>query len=156
LQPDLCVGKVKDPNLAGIISFKLSVIKHDDNAPIDFKKFAAWKRPPLERLEPAKIRVYIYQARDLPAADASGDSDPFITVWDTSEKVRKTDIVEDNTNPSYYQTLEIDYEVRDFNDITTYPPFILDVFDSDTGLMDSSDDFLGRAMIFAKDCKISH
>jgi hypothetical protein len=52
--------------------------------------------------------------------------------------------------------LEIDYEVRDFNDITTYPPFILDVFDSDTGLMDSSDDFLGRAMIFAKDCKISH
>ena len=64
--------------------------------------------------------------------------------------------MEDNTNPSYYQTLEIDYEVRDFNDITTYPPFILDVFDSDTGLMDSSDDFLGRAMIFAKDCKISH
>jgi len=52
--------------------------------------------------------------------------------------------------------LELDYEVRDFNDISTYPPFILDVFDSDTGLLDSNDDFLGRAMISAKDSKLSH
>ena len=57
MQPDLCVGKVKDPNLAGIISFKLSVIKHDDNTPIDFKKFAAWKRPPLEMLKVVDLLV---------------------------------------------------------------------------------------------------
>ena len=36
------------------------MIRHDDNAPIDFKKFASWKRPPLERLEPAKMAVKHY------------------------------------------------------------------------------------------------
>ena len=50
-------------------------------------------------------------------------------------------------NPLFYQTLELDYEVRNINDLESYPPFIVDVFDEDKELFDSTDDFLGRAVI---------
>lgn len=58
-QPDLCVGKVGDANLAGMLSFKLSIHKAD-NEEINFKEYAAWKKMPPKRLEPVKIRAYIY------------------------------------------------------------------------------------------------
>jgi Ca2+-dependent lipid-binding protein len=39
---------------------------------------------------PIKVRAYIYQCKDLPAADSNGTSDPFIKVWDISDKYKKT------------------------------------------------------------------
>ena len=38
------------------------------------------------------------------------------------------------------------------NDLESYPPFIFDVFDYDDDLMDSSDDYLARAIIEPEDC----
>jgi len=40
---------------------------------------------PLAVAIPVIIRAYIYQCRDLPAADSNGTSDPFVKVWDMSE-----------------------------------------------------------------------
>lgn len=51
--------------------------------------------------------------------------------------------------------IELDYEVRAINDLESYPPFILDVFDEDQELLDSSDDFLARAIVEPEDCAIS-
>lgn len=147
LNPDLCCKKVKDANKAGMISFKLSI--HDaSHEEINFRDFPSWKKLPPKRLEPVKIRAYVYQCRDLPAADSNGTSDPFVTIWDMSEgKPKKTQTIEDNVNPLYYEVVELDYEVRDIDDLSSYPPFILDVFDEDQELLDSTDDFLARAII---------
>jgi hypothetical protein len=38
-------------------------------------------------------------------------------------------VIEDNTNPLYFEVIELEYEVRDINDLDSYPPFIFDVFD---------------------------
>ena len=40
-------------------------------------------------------------------------------------------------------------------DLYSYPPFIIDVFDHDDELFDSSPDYLGRAIIEPEDCQIS-
>lgn len=153
--PDMCVGKVKDANKAGMISFKLAI--HDaSEQEINFREQKSWKKMPPKRLEPVKIRAYIYQCRDLPAADSSGTSDPFVSIWDMSEgKSKRTLTIEDNNNPLYYEVLELDYEVRDIDDLESYPPFILDVFDEDQELLDSSDDFLARAIIEPEACAIA-
>jgi hypothetical protein len=50
--------------------------------------------------------------------------------------------------------LELDYEVDDQKDLESYPPFIFDVYDEDKGITDSTDDFLGRAIIEPEDCAI--
>jgi hypothetical protein len=70
-------------------------------------------------------------------------------------KPKRTQTIEDNNNPLYYEVIELDYEVRDINDLYSYPPFILDVFDHDDDLFDNDDDFLARAIIEPEDCAIS-
>lgn len=148
----MAVNKVKDANKAGMISFKLAIHRAQDQA-YDFKEHPAWRKMPPKRLEPVKIRAYIYQCMDLPAADSNGTSDPFVQVWDMSDgKPKRTQTIEDNNNPLYYEVLELDYEVRDINDLESYPPFILDVFDEDQELMDSSDDYLARAIVEPEEC----
>ena len=53
----------------------------------------------------------------------------------------------------YYEVLEFEYEVRDINDLESYPPFLLDLYDRDEGMLDS-DDFLARAIIEPENCSI--
>lgn len=84
--PDRCVNKVREANDAGMISFKLSIHDVSRNGPINFKDFDSWKKAPSKRAIPVVIRAYIYQCRDLPAADSNGTSDPFVKIWDMSEK----------------------------------------------------------------------
>ena len=138
-----------------MFSFKFSI--HDDvsaNGPIDFKSYKAYSEKVSKRSNPVKIRAYIYQCQDLPAADAEGTSDPFIVAWDTVAVEKKTKVVEDNCNPLFYETLELEYEVDDPNDLESFPPFIFDVFDYDDDLFDSTPDYLGRAIIEPEDCSI--
>jgi hypothetical protein len=103
--PDLCVNKVKDAKDAGMISFKMSIHKvyRDQDGTKDvynnFKDYDAWSKGEVKRLFPVKIRAYIYQARDLSAADSNGTSDPYLRVWDMSEEDKKTKVIEDTTNP---------------------------------------------------------
>jgi hypothetical protein len=85
-RPDLAVGRVKEPNDAGMFSFKLSINDVERNGSINFKTFDAWKKSPAKRAIPVTVRAYIYQCRDLPAADASGQSDPYVCCWDMSDK----------------------------------------------------------------------
>lgn len=132
LKPDPAVGEVSDPNKAGMLSFKLSVFDLSEaDGPDVQKRYRAWRKPPPPRAQAVIVRCYIYQCRDLPAADDNGASDSYVVVWDKSGKVKRTKTIDDNMNPLFYETLELEYEVRDIEDVKSYPPFILDVWDED-------------------------
>ena len=60
----------------------------------------------------------------------------------------KTKVVKDNLNPIFFETLEMQY---DMGNLETAPPIILDLFDHDSGMMDITDDFLGRAVVHLDD-----
>lgn len=152
--PDQCVGKVRQSFKSGMFSFKFCIHDVTKNGPIEFKDYPSWNKKVPKRSNPVKIRAYVYQCQDLPAADAEGTSDPFVVVWDTSKEKKKTKVVEDNCNPLFYDTLELEYEVNDEKDLYSYPPFIFDVYDHDDGLFDSTPDFLGRAIVEPEDCAI--
>ena len=74
LQTDDALGKVKEPQYAGIISFKMCLydLAVKNETEFSFSSFDAWKKNPMRRLDTRKIRAYIFQCRDLPAADSDG------------------------------------------------------------------------------------
>ena len=95
-----------------------------------------------------KVRAYIFQCRDLPAADSDGTSDPFLEFVD-SDKPQRTEVVNDNLNPIYYEAVELMYEA---NTVQELPPFIIDCYDEDQSLIGKNDcDYLARATIYYKD-----
>ncbi len=111
MNPDLSIGKIKDHYKAGIISVKLSIHNKSEKGPFNFSDVPAWKAVPnAKRIGVKTVRAYIYQCRDLPAADEDGQSDPFIKVWDSTPDEKKTIVIEDNNNPLFYQTLELKVE----------------------------------------------
>ena len=152
--PDLCVGDVTQPDQVAQFSFRMSIHNVTADGPINFKDHKVWKAKVPKRSNPVKIRAYIYQCRDLPAADSEGTSDPFVKVWDVNSKPKKTKVVEDNNNPLFYECIELDYEVDNVDDLESYPPFIFDIYDHDDGLLDSTPDFLCRAVVEPEDCSI--
>jgi hypothetical protein len=60
--------------------------------PINWTKSDAWKKKSSKEsdMHNVIIRAYIYQCRDLPAADSNGTSDPYLQVWDMSDIAKKT------------------------------------------------------------------
>jgi len=123
----------------------MSINNKTKNGSYDFKSQAAWAKPPPKRLSSYKIRCYIYQCRDLPAADSEGSSDPYIEVWATDKVKPRTPVIQDNCNPIFFSTLEIYY---DFSTPADAPPIILNIWDEDIGILgNESSDFIGRAII---------
>eukprot|EP00052_Salpingoeca_macrocollata_P020806 m.175674 g.175674 ORF g.175674 m.175674 type:complete len:2346 (-) comp21363_c0_seq2:105-7142(-) len=90
-----------------------------------------------------QFRAHIYQARDLPAEDSSGQSDPYVNVI-FGHRSAKTWIVKQNSNPMFNQTIIIDGVIlpgsREQN-TDILPIAVCEVFDYDAI---GSDDFLGR------------
>lgn len=72
------------PELAGVVGFRLSLIK-DDGVTI-LKEQPNWKKRLSRRPDSAKIRCYLFQCRDLPAADEDGASDPMVIVYSTVDQ----------------------------------------------------------------------
>lgn len=136
-----------------MISLKLSIAKLDEENMVDWKQFFAWKKRPPNRWNSYQVRLYIFQCKDLPAADADGSSDPYVSIFNPEGADPRTKAVNDSVNPLFYHTSQITY---DFLDIESAPPIVLDCYDSDTGLLDSSDDFLGRATIHLRDAAVAH
>ena len=152
--PDACVGKVKEPYKAGLFSFRLQIHDTTVDPAFDFKQFKCWKKPQSKRMQPVKIRAYIYLCRDLPPADENGTSDSYISIWDTQSDEKQTKVIEENLNPLFYEVFDLDYEVENMYDLESYPPFIFDIWDKDSGILDSTPDFMGRAIIEPEDCAI--
>lgn len=134
--------------MAGLVGLRISIHDVSRNGPYDWSK-GVWGSRLSKRPSNKKARIYIYQCRDLPAADSNGTSDPFLVVHD-SDKLKRTITVEDNLNPIFYQALDLVYEA---NEIKEMPPFIIDCMDEDPGFAGSkpTSDFLNRAVIPVKD-----
>lgn len=101
------------------------------------------------------VRCFVFQCRNLPAADSDGNSDPFITVQGFKSKAR-TATFNDNLNPIFMEHLDFEIQV-DKNaaavedECPGYPPILLNIFDEDAGLFGrNSADYLGRATVFFK------
>jgi hypothetical protein len=86
LKADKALGLVDDDVNAGIISVKISLNDISQNGVVDFQKFPAWSRKVPRRMNVTNIRIFIFQARDLPAADDNGLTDCFIKVWNFEGK----------------------------------------------------------------------
>ena len=123
MQPDRAIGVVKENYLAGIIGVKLYI--NEMNKPGTYwdpeigeqvahepffspEKNMKWKPliKPMLRLPIWKVRAYIFQCRDLPAADSDGTSDPCIKIHGDGTKGAgiepMTAVIEDNMNPLFY------------------------------------------------------
>lgn len=135
-----------------MIQIKMSI--HDrvasGGSAINFKDFAAWKKAPPRRLGSKKIRCFIFQCRNIPSADSDGSSDSYITVWNPegggkNKEHYMTPVIEDSLNPIYLHTIEMLYDMAD---LETAPPIVFNIWDRDEDILDSTDDYLGRAVIY--------
>ena len=74
-------NQIKSPELAGVVSFRLSIVRADSGVHLPSQE--KWSKKLLRRPSSAKIRCYLFQCRNLPAADDDGASDPIITIFST-------------------------------------------------------------------------
>ena len=54
-------------------------------------------------------------------------------------------MIEDSLNPIYFETIEMLYDMAD---IESAPPIVFNIWDRDADLLDSTDDYLGRSVIY--------
>lgn len=76
MKPDGAIGEVKDAYKAGLIGVRIA-IADITNEPFDWSKTIFGEKYQ-KRPKNMKVRAYIFQCRDLPAADSDGTSDPFL------------------------------------------------------------------------------
>lgn len=69
-------------------------------------------------------------------------------LYNPNGKDMKTKVIEDNLNPIFYEVRDVWF---DCISLELAPPFVFTVYDTDAGLLDASDDFLGRAVIHLSD-----
>lgn len=122
-----------------------------------------WNKKKQRRPESAKVRCYLFQCKDLPAADEDGASDPKVAIFnsvhqDKEDRMLKemveTEMIENNCDPMFYELLELNI---DFNKDEDLPPFIFDVYDIDATLIGKDDrDYLGRAVINLSEAAHKH
>ena len=145
LEPDLAIGEIKDHFRAGIVGIKLSIHDIENDGPIDWLSFPQWAKKIPKRPPNLKVRVFCWQARDLPAADDTGSSDPFLQITDC-DRSQKTQVIWDNVNPLFYEGLDAIYEANSQEEL---PPIIVDLYDKDEAVVGAdSEDFLARALIY--------
>ena len=82
LKPDKAIGEVDDYYKAGIVGLRIAIHDVTAEGEIDWKKTIFGKKIP-RRPGNLKVRAYIFQCRDLPAADSDGTSDPFLRLTDS-------------------------------------------------------------------------
>lgn len=110
LQPNEYYGKVSNAHEAGLVQFRLTINQigdDDSNKVSNWKEYPNWNQKLSIRNKYNKVRCYIFQCRDLPAADADGTSDAQISAYsvkreeDQREALTKTLVCDDNLNPIF-------------------------------------------------------
>ena len=76
--------KVESPELAGVVGFRLSIVRADSG--VNLLKQSNWSKNLRRRPDSKKIRCYLFQCKDLPAADEDGASDPMVVVYNTVDE----------------------------------------------------------------------
>lgn len=132
LIPDKCrtkrMGGVDLENNPGAVLLKLGLGLSEDAICPEF----AWNEQVLLKAatlkKPFAVRVYVYQARHLPASDENGLLDPYVKVRFCGSK-QKTKKHEMTTSPLFYETLQFSEELPE--DPLYGPDVVLQVWDAD-------------------------
>eukprot|EP00301_Raphidiophrys_heterophryoidea_P027149 c9514_g1_i2.p1 GENE.c9514_g1_i2~~c9514_g1_i2.p1 ORF type:complete len:929 (-),score=237.01 c9514_g1_i2:47-2833(-) len=127
--------------IPGYLQFSLQIGREREKPAKGRKKI---RKPPMM---PFVLRVHLFQARHLIAADESGTSDPYVVVRFGGISDRTQPIL-NTCFPIFNQTLSLDVEVPD--PITLAPEINVMVFDYD---WESGDDLIGRVTIPAHKVK---
>jgi hypothetical protein len=101
-----------------------------------------WKRCLLEAKmgSPYQVRVHLYQAKDLPATDSKGLSDPYVKV-NFMGHTKRSSVQENTLFPQWYETIVFDSKtIPEADDFAFAPEVTLNVYDKD---IMSTDDYLG-------------
>ena len=85
LQPDKAINEVKAPHKAGIVGMMISIRDVSKDGPVDWSQNPVWSKRLPRRPANKKVRAFVFQCRDLPAADSDGTSDPFLEFTDTDK-----------------------------------------------------------------------
>ena len=142
LQNDLSIGDVENHYEAGFIMMRISIQDNADLAGKDLEQhYESWPYSWSLADDVWQMVLHVYQLRDLPSADSSGSSDPYVKLhnFGGSQELR-TKTIKECLNPIYYQSIPFYHQ---FNKPQYAPPIIMDIYDWDA--LDS-DDFVGRAM----------
>lgn len=104
LQVDAATDALKKNQYPGAVLLRLG-LGHADAVPTDLPwlRTLAVQLPARRRFE---LRVHVFQARNLLAADADGTSDPYVVVR-YGGSVERTRIRPNTTSPMWYQTLSL-------------------------------------------------
>lgn len=97
------------------------------------------------KLQPYRLLVHIFQAKNLLAADVSGTADPYI-IGSIGGKTQQTSTKHSTLNPHWYETLSYDIDLPDKDHIDSglAPEIVLQIFDHDAL---SADDFIARCAL---------
>jgi len=70
----------------GLFSLKMTIVEGMKNQKeFEVRDNASWFKPLDKRPDIMQVRAFIFQCKDLPAADSSGSSDPYIEMFDNIE-----------------------------------------------------------------------
>jgi hypothetical protein len=72
-------------------------------------------------------------------------------LWNQANTVIKTQCIEDNLNPIFFEALELYY---DFDSLADAPPIVFNIWDKDDIL--DADDYLGRVVVNLKNAAVSN
>lgn len=86
MRPEPVEDKIKSPEKAGVLGFRATIVKAEDG--VELKKILPWKKRLAKRPTSLNIRAFIFQCRDLPAADEDGMADPFVVPFTSIEKAK--------------------------------------------------------------------
>mmetsp|Transcript_42315 Transcript_42315/g.55764 ORF Transcript_42315/g.55764 Transcript_42315/m.55764 type:complete len:209 (+) Transcript_42315:730-1356(+) len=89
LEPEPVEDEIDSPEMAGIVGFRLSIVR--DEPGVNLCKEANWAKKLRRRPESAKIRCYLFQCKGLPAADDDGSSDPMVVIYNTIDSDSNSD-----------------------------------------------------------------
>ena len=145
--PDPCIGKVKSMMKSGILKCKICLYhsvnelnyipKEKDflSGGKNFKvlqtldnMFAGVESESQNNLKSYTIVAVVYMSKGLVAAESNGTSDPFVKLT-LDGKALSTSIKNNTMNGVWNEKLEFENVLMDLNDRSTWPIFLLNVYD---------------------------
>ncbi|CAK4632712.1 unnamed protein product [Aphanomyces euteiches] len=146
LKEDPCVDALEDESFPGNIYLDLAMGSVDQADQTRDAWSTFYDKNKLETRHKYEVRVNIFQARQLPALDDNGLSDPYAKVRFMGEEKRLKE-KKKTINPTWYETLTFQCELPPKEFLHFSPQVIVRLMDWDNGIGDGGHDYMGSAFL---------